>query len=450
MNCDAARERFALLSEDELSAEETLAARAHLAECGDCEQAYRDVERLVAELRETPTPPVPPHVDLRITAALDAIDQANATGHGPRRRSFWEVAAPYLAAAAVVIIAFALGALLRRPGSWSITGPPTPMPLGTAIETPINSETGSVGSLTREDLGDGAGDADRRQHEALATVTERMEALAAAKAAEKLDEKILGGDVPLPGMEDLEGPPPIPSEDNDLPPIEPDPGADIHFGELPQGTNPGASTAEAPPIAPLLTVSTRLLSLPDRTVGSRIAGKVEVTAHADVDHAVVSATGDSGLEVAAATGGVLYEGPLRANDPTTIQLPIRATRPGTYSIDVKLDPGSGGDPIVSKLYVPIGDAAPSPGAGTTTPPAVAGESVSAGFRNTPVRQALEDIAKLSKLEVEIGDDVGDERVTRDLEDVSGAAALKTIAEDAGYQATYTDGKYVITRATGGD
>lgn len=129
MTCDAVRDRLVLWADDDLPAQEALAVRAHLAECPACAAVRREVERLTAELHGEPLPAVPEGLRDRIGLALDAVDGSRFAG--ARRRSPWETAAFYLAAAAVIALVLEAAAFLSQSGTGVRVAqtPTTPVPL---------------------------------------------------------------------------------------------------------------------------------------------------------------------------------------------------------------------------------------------------------------------------------------------------------------------------------
>ncbi len=70
------------------------------------------------------------------------------------------------------------------------------------------------------------------------------------------------------------------------------------------------------------------------------------------------------------------------------------------------------------------------GAAGTTPPT--SRTVDIVFNGTPIRRALADIARKSGVRIEVDEAVGEEKIRKDLRGIPVAAAIRSIAESAGY------------------
>ena len=198
MNCRAVLDKLSAVDDGGLPAEEMLVLRAHLVECAQCGAAYRDISELRADLQAMPRPEPPPDLRGRMALALDAAEAAVAAGQTDRRTP-WELAGPYLAAAAVIAIAFALATVLSRPriGGQVARGP-------APLTQPTGSVPGTAGALTtgadEAKAGVPAQDptaAEARAEAAARAANERIKDLQAKEAMKSRDGELLWP----PGME---------------------------------------------------------------------------------------------------------------------------------------------------------------------------------------------------------------------------------------------------------
>lgn len=417
MDCDAARERFVLLAEGELPAEEAVAVRAHLGECAACAAARRETEGLAAMMRSWAPPPAPAGLRERVAVALDAVDGSRLPGS---RRSPWEAAAFYVAAAAVLVLAFAVASLLGRPGGEGMVAKapstlvqPTPG-TGSGPKGLASAATApGPATATPADEAKAVEEAIRKLQEA-----QKKKELADRERALLTSPSGTGSAGPEPG---LAGKPPG------------------TFGED-ESKAPGGPT-RAPTRPTVIDLS--FLPPENPATGATANGVVEIVSREDIPHAVVRATGDEGLTINK-KDGVLYEGPLRAGESVRVPLPLVASTPGSHEVNLSVDSDAPGGKAQLKVFVPgfVGQPAAKPAADAADKP------VSLVFQNAPIRQALMDIANQAHLRLEVPEGLGTERISRDVRGVPARAALRAVAEAGGYTVTEQDGVFRVSR--GGD
>jgi len=417
MDCDAVRGRLVLLAEGELPAEDALAVRAHLGECAACAAARRETEGLAATMRSWGPPPALAGLRERLAVALDAVDGSKLPGS---RRSPWETAAFYVAAAAVLVLAFALASLLPRPGGEGLVAKapsalvqPTPGMASGPKGPPSAVVAPGPAAAT-------AGDEAKAVEEAIKKLQEaqKKKELADRERALLTPPSGTGISGPEPGL-------------NGKPPGT--------FG-VPESETPGGPT-KAPTRPTVIDLS--FLPPESPATGATANGVVEIVSREDIPHTVVRATGDEGLAIDK-RDGVLYEGPLRAGESVRVPLPMVASTPGSHEINLSVDSDAPGGNARLKVFVPgfVRQPAAKPAADAADRP------VSLVFQNASIRQALMDIANQGHLRLEMAAGLGTERISRDVRGVPARAALRAVAEAGGYTVTEKDGVFSVSR--GGD
>ena len=424
MNCTTVLEKLSLVSENELPAEEMLFVRAHLAECQACGAAYRDMTRLVGDLRRLPRPTPPADLRARIDLALDVVDEAEQRA---KSRSVWELVGPYVAAAAVIAMAFGLATVLSRPRhGGQVARVPANVtqsaewPAGAEAAAPEVSGTPVAGSRSPEEKAGAAVEAANR----------RIREFQDRQAMKGRDEEGLWP----PGLE----------SGRDLgAPVGP---------PAPRGTRPGTFAVDTgePAIEPLRTptqIDVSFLPPDEPMVGRSVHGVVKVSARDTIGRAVVTASGDEGLAIDK-PDGVLYSGPLRAGEEMRVPLPMTASTGGLHEIHVRVESDAPGGNTDLKAFVPNFRSSAEPAPGPSSTPA--DKPVNLVFKNAPVRQALLDIAKQAGLRIEMAEGLGAEKVSQDVRGVPARAALRAVAEQGGYQVDEAGEVFTVTRASGGN
>ena len=444
MNCESVRERLTPLLEDSLSAHEALEARAHVAECASCRAAYTDASALVTELRAMPPPPTPAGLRGRIDAALNGAEGTQSRGAW-RTRSIWESATPYLAAAAVIVIAFAAAMFVSHPRSSGLVAKaPTDMlpaqPARSGASDPVPGDDASTADEASDDLA-----AESRAQEATQRAIEELKKARDEEVLQDINDWLLRSPLDEDAQDEPAGPaegapstspelggPAVPNRGG---PSDKPPGA---FAVSPNDERNG--TATETPTGPV-SLQWGFDPPESATVGKAANGVVEITSQESIPRVTVRATGDSGLTIDK-PGGVLWEGTLRAGEKVRIPLPMTASTVGAHQVDVYADSAAstGGAPFT--ITVPFKAASEPPPAPETSP---ADKPVSLVFQNAPVRQALMDIARQADLRMEMAEGLGTERITRDLRGIPARAALRSVAEAAGYTLTERDGVFHVTR-----
>jgi len=427
MNCKAVLDKLTLVAEGELPAQEMLVLRAHLAECATCGATYREVTRLVEDLRALPRPRPPADLRLRIGVALDAVEEAEAAEKA-RRPSPWETVGPYLAAAAVIAIAFALVTVVSRPRSGgqvarapSSLARPADRGSITTVEAPGigNASPGMAGSQSP----------DERAEAAVREANRRIRDLQAKAAMKGGDQQALWPDDMAPGR--------APGEAASGRTGEP-PGTRSGTFSVTPGAG-GGPTIAVPSVPTQIDVYFRPPE--DPVVGATVQGVVEVSAREGLPRVVVTATGDEGLKIDK-PGGMLYSGPLPAGETLRVPVPMVASEAGLHEIEINVQSDAPGGTAQLKAFVPNFRGEPAPRA----QPSPADTPVNLVFKNAPVRQALMDIAGQAGLRLEMAEGLGAERITQDVRGVPARAALRTVAEEGGYQVEEVGGVFRITRA----
>ena len=418
MTCDDVRERFLLLSEDELPAEEALAVRAHLAECAACAAAWREVARVTAELRCLPLPYPQPGLRQRVAAALDAADESKV-GTGAMRRSPWEAAALFVAAAAVVLVALGLTVFLA-PGR-GVRVVQAPMTYAPSSPEVAVRPPGAGGEATPK--ADSATAPPGNEQQAVAEAIRKLQEAQKAKALADNDRSLAN---PPSGAR------PAPPEAGG--PAGKPPGT---FGVETTETTPGIAKAPEKPT----TIELSFLPPENPGTGTTVNGTVEIVARADIPKAVLTATGDEGLTIGK-PGGVLYEGPLRAGESVRVPVPMEASTGGTHEVNLRVQSDAPGGDAQLKVFVP----GFTREAGSKPPPEAGSNPVSLVFQNAPIRQALMDVAKQGGLRLEMAEGLGAERISRDVRGVPARAALRAIAEAGGYRLAEENGVFRVSRA----
>ncbi|MGQ9729918.1 MAG: anti-sigma factor family protein [Candidatus Zipacnadales bacterium] len=429
-------DRLTALAEGELPAEEALQVRAHLAECAECGTAWREVTALLEELHRLPVPQPPVDLRPRITMALNGVEVDRFGHHLPGHRSLWEITGPYLAAAAVIALAFALATVLTKPRS-------------TGRVARVLEQTAEP-SLTQPPEAEGKAKVSTTERKPTALSTKEQEAAEAARQASKAIQDLQEREAMLAADEAL------------LWPEQTEPGhaegVASHLemaggtaqGGLaePPGTTPGTfsapleTTGKVQSATAPTQIEIRFRPPAEPLVGQTVYGHAEISAQETLASATVSATGDSTLAIDK-PGGVLYEGPLRAGETVTVPVPMTASKAGLHELAIKVEADAPGAHTEVKAFVPNFREAAEP----RPQPSPADKPINLVFKNTPLRQALLDVAKQAGLRLEMAEDLGHERVSRDVRGVPARAALRALAEAGGYVVEEVNGVFRIRQAS---
>lgn len=438
MECSAAQDRLSLLADDDLPAEEVLAVRSHLAECRQCARAHQDIDRLSRELRLLPQPPVPADLRSRIGRALDREAPAVAATR-ESGRSVLATVAPYLAAAAVIALAFGLVSFLAPPRHQASRVAKSAVPLteSTRASAARESTEGPAATPAEDKASEPAPNSATDEADAVRKAVAAIEKLQKDRQLRERDDELLRGLPPA-----LDGTP-----GGGIVTIRPygeagAPGA----GSKPPRTFGGRDepVPPAPPAEPTI-IDIRFLPPDSPAVGSAAQGVVEVSSREAIPEVLVTATGDEGLAIDK-PGGVLYRGPLQAGEAVRVPLPMVASKSGSHEVSIDVESDAPGGDTQLKVFVPSFKSAP-PARPETSP---GDKPVSMVFKNTPIRQALMDIARQAALRIEIPEGLGTERISRDIRNVPAKAAVQAIAESGGYTVTEADGVFKVGRKSAGN
>lgn len=145
MNCSQAQDRFAELLDSRLAESDTVAVRAHLSSCPDCQREYSSLAQTLAAVDHLPVAKPSPRLRTNFYALLEEEKNSAAsirTSVMRRQRaarvSLWRWILSPVAAIAIALVGFKLGARY---------GTPTATPLGTA---PIAAQPADDSEMKRE------------------------------------------------------------------------------------------------------------------------------------------------------------------------------------------------------------------------------------------------------------------------------------------------------------
>ena len=506
MDCATCRENLSAHFEGRLSGE-LPGMEQHLAQCPLCAHALLGLRRAVGALQSLPAPEVPAGLRARIAeavaaqAALRRTPVAPSLGAGVRGPRYSRRLWPGLAVGLGVAAAFVAGILVSREGDAPSRSERVALRPGWNPEAPLEPQDPSVaaepGAEPAAPEGDGAllppgttpGLPPADPNDPLARL--RQNFLEQQQRREQLLQSpgLSGGGLSTPYTYLPTQLPPLsysPPAAYDVPDREPPPRLpDIPELRLPahgaSGSTETPALTEPPTEAPDIKVrpprgETGRSSPPPTTFGPSDSGpaggatgrgtgsaaasavpaarmdftppaqpvvgqeahaQAAITVSSDVPRAVVTATGDADLKIPV-PGGRVYEGPLQAGAVKRIPIPLVASAPGAHELTITLrSDAPGADTTLTVQVAGFVRAA----AGASIP--AAERTVDIVFNGTPIRRALADIARKTGVRITVDESVGEERIRKDLRGIPAGAAIRAIADSAGYAVDEQDGVFRI-------
>ncbi len=467
MRCEQCREKFSDLYAGELSASEAELVRGHLASCPHCAAAYEQFAAAVAAVRglEPVVPPARLLDDIR--TSLEATRAPSTLAHRVGKLG------PVIAAAACFVLVF-IGVLTYnnyRPGTALDLRPPSAIPGQVLREEAPQPQTEPV---TPE------------ASEAPATVAEKAEAAAESEKAAETATKPAPEPPSLPPAPVVATPPaPAPAP----PPVSPGPGEVRAEQPAPgaEGVTPSAaaSTGGGPeaPRGPRRAIGALDLAAARRDEEGRYFAKTTETAPADKSLAALAPVPETGKlfvrfippqlrqigqpvtsavalscdkslpEVAVrvetrrqmrllhSENGYVYRGPLTAGEAKQVEFKLVAQQQGTQRLRVSVETPVTG--LEAQMEVVL------PGFETTavqSPQDPLGEPITVTFKETPLRQALLQIARQGRVNLVLGSGVSGQRVTYSCLDTPAGSVIRILADADGYQVEFQDNTYYISGA----
>ncbi len=417
MDCLTCQEHFSELLEQP---ETTSAAASHVAECPTCAEAFAAFRQTVRDLRSLPMVAPPAHLPGRIARALDEAPAPRAAGW-----ALWQPLTAGLSMAACLCLL--LWAVVLHPVNVS------PLPVGSqmAYQAPSATTPAALPSASPSGAPTAATPASRpaRAMSRRGYAGPRFVARPPARpgTAARTQPPSFGS-----WGERLAQLPPMPASSGG-----PTPAAGDGSGK-PAGTFAASDpvTPEAPLHRQPGTVTLAFTPPLDKTVGEAVVGELTVSGQAEA-MITLRVTGERGLRVTNAHGGVVYEGPLRKGETLKVPLRLLAWRAGDHQLRAQMESDVPG--VAADLKITL--------AGFVGEMGKNGEAeVSLTFHETPARRAIRQLAAAAGARVVVHGDLEPKAVTLDFSaGVPFAAALRILCDDCGYRIQERDGVYHIVR-----
>jgi CBS domain-containing protein len=478
MTCHECSEKMTAYMEGELSAEAEAQVVAHVDSCTECRRTLESLRAVVGAVTSLPDVAPPPELRADISRAVTE----HATQQRPRtllRRTRYITSALAAAAAALVVI-WAGTTHLSRQGTMEMRGElPASAPIvAERVADEVTAETEPTMAAAEEPAG------------------EEAEVMLGAAPAEIADEvpmrsvrhetaPVIRDAAPVADLaDDIAPAPPVPPQPTMT--SEGDAGRPMMAAVAPGGradeTAPavegatGLSTMASRAAGPAGSVMEKMVAMAAdeeedllrvepkyfaadrgmvarmgpvgdtpftvsvfpptrRAVGEIVPATVTVETERDVQRARIQVRGLRTLEVVGVSeDGVIYRGALLANQKTEQTVRIRAHEPGTQSMLVNLR--SSHPEVETDLVVEMGEFQ------IEVPPTL--QNIEVAFEETPVSEAIEQIAETSGMQVQVAGELPDQRVTKDFSaGVPAEAALRIVAEDVGWQVRADEGLQIV-------
>jgi len=499
MTCEQCRDKFSELHDGAIVGEQADALRAHIATCRQCEGEYAAFTQTIAEVRSL-TPTTPP-ADLleKIGAALDAAEPRPT----PVRRTWgWT---PALAAAACVMVLFVGIFALQTVGP---TRAPEAELTATAPASEDRAQGPMAESAPEVSVAPSAGtsaqvDAVKAEAEPTGTAPESVSATTAESPLRVRRPSATSGrgrrappamaEAPMPrevapSDEGVRGP--LPRTDGNGPgdpAVQPPPAPSMlapgGAPPAPESSMPGTSSTrntarggadhESTPrpasVAPAKSFSAEVADtgavepmgksahadvspLPDtgklyvrfvppilRQVDTPVTSSIWVSSDTDLPGAAVRVETRSDLAVLHSESGYVYRGPLVADQPREIEFKLLAQRPGTQRLRISVETPVRG--LEAQMEAILPGFRPTDDGPRPSP---LGKPVTLQLRETPLRDALLQIARDGGVPIIVDTNVGGERVSYSCVDTPAGSVLRILADAYGYRVEYTEGAYHVS------
>jgi hypothetical protein len=494
MDCRKCRDQFSAYLDGQLTPPELERFQEHLRTCEDCALDLADFQLAVTALGELPEVAPPARLLGQISAALDEVDAEAARKPRFAWRWSWQSAGA-LAVAACALFGF-VAVLNRGPLSSGIVTPPAvsqqaptaPAAPGTppasVPEKPVTPSVAPEAPGTPAVLAGSSrvlprttarprprvsrlASREDRSPAPAATTTERDERgpvpppppapVAEGGVPSAYADLLAGGGLNL-GMKSVEiGAPALgASMAEAMVPAAPAPAVrTTRGGELARpftlsaaSMAPGAAKTIAPCVDLTDAADRDLLSVdlvPPRLreVGQPSVAALVITPSVDIPDAVVSVTPAGALEVTnAAERGVIYKGELPASRRTTVAVRMLPQTAGTQQMRIELRSQVPGASTDLDVRLP-GYKAPALPALPQPEPTSTSADVNLVLHETELRAAIKAVSEQTGVRVDVAPEVGGQRVNYSFHDVPADAALRVLADEAGYRLTPEDGGFRV-------
>lgn len=491
MTCEQCRDKFSELHDGAIVGEQADALRTHIAACPQCQSEYAAFTRTIAEVRSLDA--VEPPGDLLATIGA-ALDQANPP---PTRTRHWAWT-PALAAAACAMVVFVGVFALQTAGPPGLpaAGPaevvsarqeeaptvvaPDSLPTERSVKDadgvpPLTAASATVPSARppneastsggRSGIAAAARTPQRRpgRHGSTppsggAPPSER------ATAEEALDRSPPGPAAPAPPAPSAPaaaavsnplpevgrhrsapgGPPVSGGSIGPLAEVAPprSMGGPRSFAadtQAPKAAEPAPGQVEGGPLPHTGRLDVRFVPPTLRQVATPVTSAIWVNADTDLPGATVRVETRSDLSVLHAQSGYVYRGPLTADEPREIEFKLMARKPGTQRLRISVEtPVRGLEAQMEAILPGFAPADERPPANSLSSP------ITLHLHETPLREALLQIARDGGVPVIIDSSVGGERVSYSCVDTPAGSVLRILADTYGYSIEYRDRAYHVS------
>lgn len=182
-----------------------------------------------------------------------------------------------------------------------------------------------------------------------------------------------------------------------------------------------------------------------RQVGKSAVAAIVLVSETEAHGVIVKALAGDGLQVENVdAAGVLYRGDLRSQRRTTLAARVVASRPGTHHLRVVVTSDT---PAVSAdIEAELGGFghAQAPEAPSVDADPEQGRDVTLVFSDTDIREALRAVADRGRVRLNLAPEVGGRPVSAHFQRVPAEAALRILADEAGYELRRENGGFSVT------
>lgn len=475
MRCDQYREKFSGFHEGGLSADEAQRIDGHLDSCAQCADEYRQFSAVVSALRELGQVEPPRQLLGQIRSAIDATKQPLSPADRLVKLG------PAIAAACLVILLS--GVFMRQSmrqtdivsgeqstslarGSTNVVGSTEPITetvpaaAESSVAAPIlASENRQVGADTipaihrkaaaTAPVARSAGDR-VAVHSRLPAVSppghETGSGQKAGEASDGVSDVATHSATAVAFASRMMSPPEqeVAAVSGDSMQKDTD---SIRYFDVPQNAaSPPRMMLPSSPPPDGSSLFVRFIPPPLRRVGVAEVCAVVLTAEHDMSEVSVRVEPRREVHLPGLTDGRLYQGPLTAGQPKQIEFKMVSENEGTQRMRVNVEtPVSG---LEAQMEVVLSGFEVIEQQRPANP---LGEPITTVFRDTPIRQALLQIARQGRVSLVLGTGVGGHRVNYSCTDVPASSVVRILAETYGFDVEFTDDTYhVRTRPSGTD